>query len=148
MELLRKVSKFTTSIDEKRNIYILYIRSVLEQSCTVWHSSLTEENSNNLERVQKAAIRIILGKKYTSDYEKNLIKSDLDSLKIRREILCRKFAKNCVANDKTENMFLKNTKKHKMKTKNQNKYEIKHANTTRLLKSSIPYMRRLLNSKN
>ena len=53
MELLRRVSKFTASIDEKRNIYILYVRSVLEQSCTVWHSSLTEENSNNLERVQK-----------------------------------------------------------------------------------------------
>ena len=81
MELLRRVSKFTASKDEKRNIYILYVRSVLEQSCTVWHSSLTEENSNNLERVQKAAIRIILGHKYTDNYETNLMKSDLVPLK-------------------------------------------------------------------
>ena len=43
MELLRKVAEFTKSIDDKREIYILYIRSILEQSCVVWHSSLTEK---------------------------------------------------------------------------------------------------------
>jgi hypothetical protein len=43
MELLRKVASFGTNMEEKRNIYILLIRSILEQSCVVWHSSLTEE---------------------------------------------------------------------------------------------------------
>ena len=33
MELLRKVAEFTKSIEDKREIYILYIRSILEQSC-------------------------------------------------------------------------------------------------------------------
>lgn len=64
MELLRKVAEFTKSIDDKREIYILYIRSILELSSVVWHSSLTEENALDLERVQKAAIRLILGEKY------------------------------------------------------------------------------------
>ena len=36
MELLRKVSEFCTDIEERKNIYILYIRSILEQSCVVW----------------------------------------------------------------------------------------------------------------
>ena len=31
MELLRKVAEFTTSVEEKREIYIMYIRSILEQ---------------------------------------------------------------------------------------------------------------------
>ena len=53
MELLRKVAGFSTSIEEKKNIYILYIRSILEQSSVVWHSSLTSENAEDLERVQK-----------------------------------------------------------------------------------------------
>ena len=44
MEFLRRVSSFGASWDELKNIYILYIRSLLEQSCTVWHSGLTEEN--------------------------------------------------------------------------------------------------------
>ena len=71
LELLRKVSSFGTSIEEMKNIYVLYIRSVLEQSCVVWHSRLTEENSHDLERVQKAALKIILGNKYT-EYENAL----------------------------------------------------------------------------
>ena len=49
--------------EELKNIYILFIRSILEQSAAVWHSSLTEENKNNLERVQKSAVRIITGDK-------------------------------------------------------------------------------------
>ena len=61
MELLRKVAGFT-------NIYmlyitLLYIRSILEQSSVVWHSSLTQDNSDDLERVQKASVKIILGNK-------------------------------------------------------------------------------------
>ena len=64
MELLRKVAEFTKSIEDEREIYILYIRSILEQSCVVYHSSLTVENALDLQRVQKASIRLILGEKY------------------------------------------------------------------------------------
>ena len=98
MELLRKVSKFTVSKSEKKNIYVLYIRSILEQSCVVWHSSLTKENSDDLERVQKCAVRIILGNEYPQNYEQALVKSDLDLLKERRIQLCKDFAKKCVKN--------------------------------------------------
>ena len=60
---MRKVSEFSISIDDKREIYILYIRSVLEQSSVVWHSSLNNEDVDDLEKVQKAAVRLILGDK-------------------------------------------------------------------------------------
>ena len=148
MELLRKVSNYTNSKEDKRQIYISYIRSILEQSCTVWHNSLTQENSNNLERVQKAAVKIILGNGYINNYKDALIKADLETLNDRRETLCKNFAKKCINNEKTENIFKKNKKKHKMKTKNPNKYEIQHAYTSRFKNSAIPYMRRLLNLEN
>ena len=38
MELLRRAAKFTSSKEEKKHIYVLYVRSILEQSCVVWHS--------------------------------------------------------------------------------------------------------------
>ena len=38
MQLLRKCANFTKNVEELKNIYILFMRSVLEQSCTVWHS--------------------------------------------------------------------------------------------------------------
>ena len=64
MQLLRKVVSFGTSLHELKDIYILYIKSFLEQSATVWQSSLTKKNKTDLERIQKSVIRIILGQKY------------------------------------------------------------------------------------
>ena len=37
MELPRKIAEFTKLIEDKREIYMLYIRSILEQSCVVWN---------------------------------------------------------------------------------------------------------------
>ena len=53
MELLRRVASFGTPSEDLKIIYTLFIRSLLEQSATVWHSSLTQDNINDLERVQK-----------------------------------------------------------------------------------------------
>ena len=64
MELLRKVASFGTPQDDLKTIYVLFIRSILEQSATVWHSSLTEDNCSDLERVQKSAIKVILQDEY------------------------------------------------------------------------------------
>ena len=38
MELLRKVASCGASIEDLKTIYILFVRSILEQSATVWHS--------------------------------------------------------------------------------------------------------------
>ena len=64
MQLLNAAASFTSNIYELRSIYLTYIRSVLEQSAVVWHSSLTSKNRKDLERVQKAAVRVILKKRY------------------------------------------------------------------------------------
>ena len=69
-----------------------FIRPVLEQSAPVWHSSLTEENSKDLERVQKCAIRIIMGRDH-SDYESSLQYLNLTTLYERRNLLCLTFGK-------------------------------------------------------
>ena len=55
MCLLRKVAGFNPQIKDLKIIYIQYVRSVLEQSYVLWIGSLTQENIENLERVQKIA---------------------------------------------------------------------------------------------
>ena len=144
MELLRKVAGFTASIDDKKNIYILYIRSILEQSSVVWHSSLTQENCDDLERVQKCALRIILGKSF-DNYEDALMKADLEPLKDRREALSKKLAVKSLENPKTKNIFPIRDKVHVMEKRNQEPFEVSFANTERFKRSSIPYMQRILN---
>ena len=144
LELLRKVANFSTSVEDKRTIYILYVRSILEQSSVVWHSSLTKENSEDLERVQRAALRIILGKDF-KNYDDALIKADLDSLENRREDLCQKFAEKCLKNEKTKDLFPNREKAHCMKTREEEQFSVNFANTGRLMKSAIPHMQRILN---
>ena len=57
LELLRKLVKFNPPISDMKTVYIAYIRSILEQSCSLWHSSLTKEDRVTLERVQKNAFK-------------------------------------------------------------------------------------------
>ena len=59
-----------------------------------------------LERVQKSAVKIILGTKYLG-CENHLVKS----LKDRREKLCLSFTEKCARNPKTQKVFPENKKK-------------------------------------
>ena len=144
MQLLYRAAAFTSNKQDLRRIYLTFIRSILEQSAVVWHSSLTVKNSLALERVQKAAVRVILGKEYTN-YKEGLKKINLENLKDRREQLCLRFAKNCLKNDKVRNIFPKNQTKHKMKKRKTKQFKISSAKTKRYKKSAIPFMVNLLN---
>ena len=64
---MRMLHKFSVPMEDLITIFILYyIRSVLKQSCQVWHSSLTFENLTDIERVQKNALKILLKDNYIS----------------------------------------------------------------------------------
>ena len=144
MQLLRKVASFGTPTEDLVNVYILFIRSLLEQSAVVWHSSLTQENTDDLERVQKSAVKVILAEKYMG-YKKSLEKLNIETLYNRREQLCLNFAKSCIKNPKFNNMFPKNTKTHSMEMRNPEVFNVNHANTERFRKSAMIYMQHLLN---
>ena len=146
MQLLHVAANFTASKKDLKTIYFTFIRSVLEQSAAVWHSSLTNKNRSDLERVQKGAIRVIMGQHYTS-YKNSLKVLNIDSLEKRREMLCLKFAKKCTLNEKLKNLFPLNKNDHKMKLRKQKKYKILKANTKRYKQSALPHMRRLLNDE-
>ena len=94
MQILRRVASFGASDSDMKDIYILFVRSLLEQSATVWHSSLSQQNISDLERVQKTALKIILGGRYRN-YKDSLLKLDILSLSEQREQLCLQFALKC-----------------------------------------------------
>ena len=146
MQLLRKAATFGPPVEDLKEIYTIFVRSILEQSAVVWHSSLSEENKADLERVQKSALKIILGDKYPG-YEQALARLDLETLDSRRETLCFTFAKKCTKNEKLKHMFQENPKLHDMHTRNFEKYEVQFAHTGRLQKSPLIYMQNLLNQE-
>ena len=147
MQLLNKAASFTSNIQDLRCIYLTYIRSVLEQSAVVWHSSLTYKNRKDLERVQKAALRVILKSRY-SNYKSALEILRIETLEKRREVLCLRFAKNCLKNSKVKNFFPEKKQLHKMKKRKMKKFKVNKAFTKRYSKTSIPFMQKMLNEDN
>jgi len=69
------------------------IRSVLEYTCPVWHNSLTNEQSDQFESVQKRALKIICGSSFI-DYEHMCFLYNLPFLSECRETICKRFLKN------------------------------------------------------
>ena len=130
-------------IQELIQIYTLYIRSVVEQYATVWHSSITSGEENDLERTQKVALKIIFGNTYTT-YADALKWARLDTLSARRSQLCLKFAKKCTKNEKTKSMFPLN--ETEVNTRNREHYRFTSAKTDRLARLAIPYMQIVLNA--
>ena len=144
MRLLRGVQSFGASVEEMVHLWILFCRSVLEQSCVVWGTSLTQENIDDLERTQKTFAKLVLRERYR-DYDNALLILNLDSLQVRRQEMCLKFAKSGIKNGKLNDLFPINNKIHKMKTREDDKYQVQFANTGRLKQSSIITMQNMLN---
>ena len=116
----------------------------MEQSSTVWHSSLTRENSDDLERVKKAAIRIILGPRYQG-YLRELELLCLDTLFMRREKLCLNFARKSVKSKKKLNNIFPLNLAPDFGTRNRECFKVYHAKTNRMRKSPVIHMQKLLN---
>ena len=87
MFLLSRAAAYTSNSLDLKRIYLTYIRSILDQSAVVWHSSLTQKNRKDIERIQKVAVRIILGRNFTN-YGEYLKKLRLENLNDRRENSC------------------------------------------------------------
>jgi hypothetical protein len=143
MSLLKKLFTFKVSTEDLVNIYILYIRSLVEQNVAVWSSTITQEEIEDIERVQKVALRIILKESYAT-YDGALGYLGLETLHTRRRGLCLRFAKRCLKNKKTASMFPTNPG-YNLRVRDSEMYQVKFANNNRLRDSSIPYLQRLLN---
>ena len=143
MQLLNKCKEIGSNNGEMVLLWILYCRSILETSCVVWGTSLTNENIQDLERLQKSFCKMVLGRNYTS-YESALMKLNLKSLEERRLDLISKFAIDAIKHETMTDIFLKNDETC-YKLRKQEKYKICHANTERRKKFSIIQMQHMLN---
>ena len=122
--------------------YCIKIRSVLESNCVAFHSMLTQENSENIERIQKIVLRIIMDDKYL-DYHHACLNMNMQTLSSRRSKLCLSFALKCLKSDKHRHLF--NLNSH-TSIRRPERFDVPHAHTTRYFKSPKLYLTRLLNN--
>ena len=81
--------------DEKTmtEVYCSLIRPVLEYCSTAYHTTLTAEQSEMLERLQRQLLKIIFG--YDVSYAECILRSGIERLDNRRERLFANFTHKC-----------------------------------------------------
>ena len=97
---------------------------------------MTQENKDDLERVQKTALKVILQDNYKG-YKNSLAQLEIETLENRRIELCLNFAIKSSKNEKVKHMFPLSENNHTMFTRNEEKFKVHHANTSRLKDSAI-----------
>ena len=144
MRMLHIASKFTRNRKHLEHIYKTFVRSRLEYASSLWHSSLTVSNRDDIERIQKSALKVIFKDDYQG-YEKSLKILKMESLYARRERLSLRFVKKCLNQEKLSSLFPKNRNESDKILRNKEVYHVNRANTERYRNSAIPFLQRKLN---
>ena len=142
--LIRRLKSIGASRDELIDVYQKQVRPILELAVPAWHPALTQQESLQIERVQKCALHIILGIQY-SDYSNALIETGFSALEERRHLLCRNFAMKASKSQRFRNWFVENSGKNK-NLRNTRRYKPAVTRTLRYEKSPIPFLTSVLNS--
>ena len=123
MSMLTKLKYVGVQKDDLIDIYVLYIRSIAEYCSVAFHSSLTVEQSNQIERIQRTCLKVILDEMYI-DYPSALEMSGLDTLYDRRVKRCLDFSLKCVKHDKNRGLFPLNSNAGSFNVRNSETFSI------------------------
>ena len=104
---------------------------------------LTKHQSNILENIQKRCLKCMYG--YDKSYVDLLEESGLKTLQERRNIALERFARKAQANPLYSHWFEENENPRRGSQRFSKRFNEKMARTTRLYKSPVFTMRRVLN---
>ena len=100
--MLRLLKRSNACIDTLITVYTTIIRPVLEYACQVWHYNIQQYLCEDIEKIQKRALRIILA---SQKYDEALITTNITSLRDRREKLCEHFFEKNINNENLKDLL-------------------------------------------
>ena len=128
-------------------IYLMYIRPLLEFASPVWSSSLTSKQSDDLERVQRRALRFI-SYPQQQHYSDLLCELNITTLSDRRNTLLTNFGKSLLLSARHRDMLPpERYRLIERNLRNASHLDIPKTRTKRYQKSTIPSLVRILNSQ-
>ena len=117
-------------------VYCAFIRPVLEYASPVWHFSLTESLSDQIEHLQKRALKIAFPE---DSYSTSLEMANLPTLYQRREHQCQTLYKSIhQQSDNKLRKLLPIASSHKYNLRNPRTYPLFKCRTERFKNSFIP----------
>ena len=143
--ILRNLKNSGFNADELLKVYKTMILPVMDYACVVYHSSLTDEQDETLDRLQNHTLKTIFSPELSGRSLREL--PGVTTLRRRREKKCDKFASKCLANPLFDHWFPTKTARASSRHKNQEIFLESKARCQRLKDSPIYYLRRRLNGK-
>ena len=143
--ILTKLKRNGVPKSDLISVYQMYILPMLEYGAPVWSSSITQEQSQCLERVQRRALRIIAYPNLLS-YDQLCCDFNIDTLSDRRNLIVTRFA-NSLLNSKRHRNMLPDTRltTSGRTLRNSNHLNLPQTRTQRYKQSPIPTMIRAIN---
>ena len=139
------LKRVNASAEDIVAVFIAYVRPILEYACQVWHTSITQQQSLAIERVQKRACRIVLGSQYTT-YADALECLHLSTLQHRRHTLLCKFGEKLLNSNRHRRMLPPEKVYHRnLRSDSKSCLVQPRCNTERYSRSTIPQLTRILN---
>ena len=118
------------------SVYVSVVRPVLEYACPVWHTNLPQYLSDNIEVIQKRALKCIFP---GLDYAEILRRVNLDTLNVRRDSICQKYFDKIKVGTHRLNYLLPDKRHIKYNVRQQNVYPLPVTRTNRFRNSFIPW---------
>ena len=141
MWALRHLGHRGFSSDDLLRVYLSTIVPCHDYCSVVYHSSLTGQQSDALERLQAQALKCIYG--YDYSYRALLERTGIPTLRERREARCDKFAFKCASSERFNHWFPREANARPVRDRNM--YKEFKARTCRLMNSPVYDLRRRLN---
>ena len=143
--ILRKLKQLDLDTYILVDFYCKEIRSILEFGVVVWQSGLTIKMRDQLERVQKICINIILCEAdFHVSYRIGCTLLNLEPLHLRRQDLCVKFIQKASLDPRHSDLFVRNEVQINTRKKKPIFKEFSCRNK-RFFDSPLCYLTRLLN---
>ena len=144
LSMLTKLKYVGVREEDLLDIYILFIRSVTEYCSVAFHSSLTQQQSEKLEKIQKTCLRVIMGDGYIS-YQAALDYFGIQTLSDRRIKRCLDFSLKCLKHPKNRRIFPRNQNFNE-RVRSSEPFKVNFASRNTYRDSAIPFCQRLINS--
>ena len=144
MWLLRRLKQLKLDYQTILDFYLKEIRPLTEHDVVVWNSGLTKNQSNDLEKIQKVAFKIILGENFIS-YDVACTLMNVMPLKYRRADLCTSFAIKLFKSSRSTEFFIPVKKQVNTRSEYKNLVVEQKCNTKRAYNAPHNYLARILN---
>ena len=145
--MLKLLKRFNLPTDDLITIFSGFVRPLAEYAAPVWHPGLTIDESAALERIQKRACRIIVGKQYTT-YDEALELCKLPTMYERREQQSLKFFNSLFKSERFNSWVPpKKSTIHGRVLRNSDQLAVPRCRTLRCQKSPLVYMANMWNKK-